>query len=175
MNVYLIRHAQPKSGPLADADPMLTPFGAAQANKLGDMLVRLIPAGEPAKILASRLRRATHTASIIRTKLNMSDAVIGFPAPTTEADAVQVERLMTQLRLAVSPPALPARHLIVIWHYPLIREALQWLVGSGQLRVRDVLEWPDIYGAIACVNCDNATFQQRTGKLSSFLWADMLP
>jgi len=162
MHLYLLRHCEPESG----TNPSLTEHGRAQAERLGDVLANVIPDGESIRILTSDLHRAAQTAKTIRTKLGVTENPTQFPGETSDSDKQQVDWLMTTLRSVASSPN-PPKHIVVVWHYPRVGKAIDRLVGEG------VLEWPDIYGAAAGVDCDN-TFSSDSGNLRWFLWADML-
>ena len=162
MKLYLIRHAQPQ--PSGD-NPKLTTVGKRQAIKLGEMLVRLNLPTSNTKVLTSELLRAHLTGKHIHGILGLpSGAFANLPTPSGEV-AASVQQLMTQLRTAASQGA---QQIILVWHFPYVGGALNWLVGEN------VLEWPDVFGATAHVECDNA-FGQDSGSLRWFILPEMLP
>lgn len=162
MKLYLIRHAQPQ--PTGD-NPTLTPVGKRQAIKLGEMLARLNVPTANTRVLTSELIRADLTGKHISATLGLpSGSFAHLPTPGGDI-AASVQQLMTGLRTAASQGA---QQIILVWHHPHVGEALNWLVGDN------VLKWPDVYGAMAHVECNNA-FGQGSGRLRWFVLPEMLP
>lgn len=165
MKLYLIRHAQPQPATPTNNNPTLTSVGKRQAIKLGEMLARLNVPTANTKVLTSELTRAHLTGKHIYGILGLP--VGAFDHLPTPAGAIpaSVQQLMTGLRTAATAGA---QQIILVWHHPYVGGALNWLVGNN------VLEWPDIYGATAHVECDN-NFGQGSGRLRWFVLPEMLP
>ena len=142
MKLYLIRHAQPQP---SGENPKLTTVGKKQAIKLGEMLARLNVPTTNTKVLTSEMLRAHLTGKHIH-------GILGLP-PGAFANLATPQG---------------AQQIILVWHFPYVGGALNWLVGEN------VLQWPEIYGATAHVECDN-DFGQHSGSLRWFILPDMLP
>lgn len=162
MKLYLIRHAQPQP---SGENPKLTTVGKKQAIKLGEMLARLNVPTTNTKVLTSELLRAHLTGKHIHGILGLPPGAFANLATPGGEVAESVQQLMTQLRTASSQGA---QQIILVWHFPYVGGALNWLVGEN------VLQWPEIYGATAHVECDN-DFGQHSGSLRWFILPDMLP
>jgi phosphohistidine phosphatase SixA len=162
MNLYLIRHAQPQA---PGDNAALSTLGKRQATKLGEMFVRLNVPTANTLVLTSELLRAHLTGKHIHGILRLPPGAFAhLPTPGGDEDE-SVEQLMAELTTAASQGA---QQIILVWHRPYVGGALNWLVGN------DLLEWPDVYGATAHVECDNA-FGQDSGKLRWFVLPEMLP
>jgi phosphohistidine phosphatase SixA len=165
MKLYLMRHAKPDG---TSGDDPLGLDGSKQAQKLASMYLRLGVQPTNVRLLASELKRARQTATIIYKKLNALPTVLTtFPTAADQAPGVDlIARMMTRLR-AVAAQDSPA-HIIVVGHYPYIGEALNFLVGNN------LMEWPPLnYGATAHVECPQS-FAQGTGKLRWFILPELL-
>jgi phosphohistidine phosphatase SixA len=165
MKLYLIRHAQPQPTTPTDDNPKLTRVGKRQAIKLGEMFVRLNVSTSDTSVLTSELLRAHLTGKHIYGILGLpAGAFAHLPTPGGEV-AASVQQLMTGLRTSATQGA---QQIILVWHFPYVGGALNWLVGDN------VLEWPDVYGATAHVECDD-DFGQGSGRLRWFVFPEMLP
>jgi phosphohistidine phosphatase SixA len=162
MKLYLIRHAQPQP---AGENPGLTAVGKKQAIKLAEMLKRLNVPTANTRVLTSELMRAHLTGKYIHGTLGLpAGAFAHLPTPGG-AVAASVRQLMTELRTAATQGA---QQIILVWHFPYVGGALNWLAGNY------VLEWPDVYGATAHVECDD-DFHPGSGRLRWFVFPEMLP
>jgi phosphohistidine phosphatase SixA len=129
------------------------------------MLKRVNVPTANSRVLTSELMRAHLTGKHIHGILGLPSGTFAhLPTPSGPLTA-SVQQLMTRLGTAASEGA---QQIILVWHLPYVAGALNWLVGNN------VLEWPDVYGATAYVECDSA-FGQGSGKLRWFVLPEMLP
>ena len=162
MKLFLIRHAQPQS---TGDNPSLTTVGKRQATKLGELFVRINVPTANTRVLTSERLRAHLTGKHIYNTMGLSSGAFSHLPPPSGAVAASVQQLMTALTTVASEGA---EQIILVWHFPYVGGALNWLVGNN------LMDWPDVYGATAHVECDNA-FGQGSGELRWFILPAMLP
>lgn len=165
MNLFLMRHAQPVQN---GDDPSLSPAGQSQAVKLGKMFVRLGITLDSTSILTSDQKRAERTGNIIAKSLRLAQS----PPPTVVRPIRQFPRsndvrtLLDNIRTVAAEEG--PTHMFFVWHFPIIGDAFNLLVGP------DRLSWPDVYGATAHITCSEL-LEDGSGTFHWFILPELLP
>ena len=138
MNLYLMRHGEPKPGDALDVSRELSDLGVKQVEQMAAFMVRQV--GRVDTVITSPYVCAMQTAAIMAKALGspvIADTT-GLQPMCTPAEAWdEIERLAQQ-----------SGDVLVVMHDPLITEFLFWLMAFGdESSNRTKFQ----HGAVACL------------------------